>query len=98
MNAKALPPYVDGHRLLEGKSALVTAAAGGGIGYATAKRFAEEGVRALFVSDVHARRLDEAVQRLKDETGLQNIHARVCDVTREDQVQALVDEADTALQ
>ena len=97
MNPQPIPPYVGGHRLLDGKSALVTAAAGGGIGYATARRFAEEGVRALFVSDIHARRLDETVQRLKSETGLQEVHARVCDVTREEQVQALVDEADDVL-
>ncbi len=98
MNPQPVPTYVGGHRLLAGKSALVTASAGGGIGYATAKRFAEEGVRALFMSDVHPRRLDEAVARLKDETGLAAIHARVCDVTQQDQVDALVDEADQVLE
>jgi 3-oxoacyl-[acyl-carrier protein] reductase len=97
MKPQPIPPYVGGHRLLEGKSALVTAAAGGGIGYSTAKRFAEEGVRALFISDVHERRLTEAVARLKAETGLQAIHSRVCDVTKQEQVDALVDEADAVL-
>jgi len=97
MPVQPAPPYVIGHHLLDGKSALVTAAAGGGIGYATAKRFAEEGVRALFVSDLHERRLAEAVAKLKVETGLKQIHARVCDVTVEAQVQALVDEADAVL-
>ncbi|HEX4654635.1 MAG TPA: short chain dehydrogenase, partial [Mycobacteriales bacterium] len=38
-----LPPYPAGHQLLEGKTVLVTAAAGTGIGFATAKRCAEEG-------------------------------------------------------
>ena len=97
MTPQKIPSYVGGHRLLEGKSALVTAAAGGGIGYATAKRFAEEGCRALFISDIHPRRLDEAVTRLRDETRLEAIHSRVCDVTKEDQVQALVDDAEEKL-
>ena len=37
------PTYVSGHGLLEGKNVLVTAAAGTGIGFATAVRSAEEG-------------------------------------------------------
>lgn len=97
MNPQPLPPYVGGHRLLQGKSALVTASAGGGIGFATAKRFAEEGVRALFMSDIHDRRLEEAVAKLKAETGLQDVFSRVCDVTQQDQVDALINEADEAL-
>jgi 3-oxoacyl-[acyl-carrier protein] reductase len=97
MTPQKIPSYVGGHRLLEGKSALVTAAAGGGIGFATAKRFAEEGCRALFISDIHPRRLDEAVARLRDETGLNTIHSLACDVTKEDQVQALVDAAEEKL-
>lgn len=92
-----VPAYVPGHDLLKGKSALVTAAAGGGIGYSTAQRFAEEGVRALMLSDVHPRRLEEAVARLRDETGLDSIYGQVCDVTQEEQVQALVAEAESRL-
>lgn len=92
-----VPAYVPGHDLLKGKSALVTAAAGGGIGYSTAQRFAEEGVRALMLSDVHPRRLEEAVARLREETGLDAIYGQVCDVTQEDQVQALIAEAETRL-
>lgn len=92
-----IPDYVTGHGLLKGRTALVTAAAGGGIGYSTAKRFAEEGVRALMLSDVHPRRLEEAVARLQAETGLQAIYGHVCDVTQEDQVQALVSEAERCL-
>ncbi|CAI8778890.1 SDR family oxidoreductase [Pseudomonas sp. IT-P253] len=92
-----VPAYVPGHDLLKGKSALVTAAAGGGIGYSTAQRFAEEGVRALMLSDVHPRRLEEAVARLREETGLDAIYGQVCDVTQEDQVQALVAEAEARL-
>ena len=92
-----VPAYVPGHGLLKGKSALVTAAAGGGIGYSTAQRFAEEGVRALMLSDVHPRRLEEAVARLREETGLDAIYGQVCDVTQEDQVQALIAEAESRL-
>ena len=68
------PPYVPGHQLLAGKSILITAAAGAGIGYAAAKRCAEEGCRALMISDIHPRRLEEAVERLKAETGLQAVY------------------------
>ncbi len=87
------PAYVSGHHLLDGKTALVTAAAGGGIGFSTARRFIEEGCRALVISDVHPRRLEEAVARLTSETGLHMIRGVVCDVTQQDQVQALADEA-----
>ncbi|WP_419187260.1 SDR family oxidoreductase [Caldimonas tepidiphila] len=91
---KPSPAYVPAHGLLQGKSVLVTAAAGAGIGFAAARRAAEEGARALFVSDVHERRLAEAVEALKRDTGLQAVHGRLCDVSQEAQVQALVDEAE----
>ncbi len=83
------PDYVPAHGLLKGKSVLVTAAAGAGIGYAAAKRAAEEGARALLVSDVHERRLYEAVEALKRDTGLQAVHGQLCDVSRQDQVDAM---------
>lgn len=86
-----LPPdYVPPHGLLKGKSVLITAAAGAGIGFASARRCAEEGCRALVISDVHERRLQEAVETLKRDTGLQAIHGQLCDVSQEDQVQALM--------
>lgn len=94
---KQAPPYVPGHQLLAGKSVLITAAAGAGIGYSAARRSAEEGCRALMISDVHPRRLEEAVERLKAETGLQTIFGQLCDVTVEAQVQALVAAAEDAL-
>ena len=37
------PAYVPGHQLLAGKSVRITAAAGAGIGYAAARRSADEG-------------------------------------------------------
>jgi 3-oxoacyl-[acyl-carrier protein] reductase len=79
--------------VLVGKSVLVTAAAGAGIGFAVAKRAAEEGCRALFISDVHERRLHEAVKAIQTETGLQQVHALLCDVSQEAQVQNLIDNA-----
>ncbi len=84
------PDYVPAHGLLRGKSVLVTAAAGAGIGFAVAKRAAEEGCRALVISDVHERRLAEAVATIRRETGLEAVHGQLCDVAREDQVCALM--------
>jgi 3-oxoacyl-[acyl-carrier protein] reductase len=78
-----------GHQLLAGKTALVTAAAGTGIGYATALRCAEEGAR-LAISDRHERRLAEAAERIEIATGAEPL-AVPCNVTVEDEVQAMVD-------
>ena len=94
---KPAPDYVPAHGLLRGKSVLVTAAAGAGIGFAVAKRAAEEGCRALFISDVHERRLNEAVEAIRKETGLQAVHGQLCDVSQEDQVQSLVNAAHTQM-
>ena len=58
------PPYPQSHQLLAGKRVLVTAAAGAGIGFATAKRCAEEG-GIVIVSDQHEQRLKEAAEQLK---------------------------------
>ena len=63
--------------MLEGKTLLVTAAAGTGIGFATAKRCAEEGAT-VAISDKHERRLAESA----DELG--GVLAVPCDVTNED--------------
>jgi len=83
------PPYVEGHSLLTDTTVVVTAAAGTGIGYAVAKRCIEEGARVL-ISDVHERRLGEAAERLAFETDSPAPPTLVCDVTDEDQVQALI--------
>jgi 3-oxoacyl-[acyl-carrier protein] reductase len=71
--------------LLEGKSVLVTAAAGTGIGFATAKRCAEEGARVV-ISDIHERRLREYAEQLG------GAHAVLANVTSEDDVQRLLAE------
>lgn len=79
------PPYVRGHDLLAGKGVLVTAAAGTGIGFATAQRCAEEGARVV-ISDRHERRLGESAESL----GVPGIP---CDVTRDDEVANLFETA-----
>ncbi|XUL87482.1 SDR family oxidoreductase [Streptomyces galilaeus] len=86
------PAYVPGHGLLKGRTAVVTAAAGAGIGGATARRFLQEGARVL-ISDAHARRLKEYEAELAGEFGAGAITALPCDVTDEAQVQALFDTA-----
>ena len=76
------------HDLLAGKTVVVTAAAGTGIGFATARRAMEEGA-SVVVSDHHERRVNEAADQLAEIWGVRPL-AVVCDVTREDDVQALV--------
>jgi 3-oxoacyl-[acyl-carrier protein] reductase len=87
------PPYVPGHGLLKGKTAIVTAAAGTGIGGATARRLLEEGAKVL-LSDAHERRLGETAAALIKEFGEDNVGRVTCDVTNEDQVQNLFTEAE----
>jgi 3-oxoacyl-[acyl-carrier protein] reductase len=80
-----------GRGLLEGKVVLVTAAAGTGIGSAVAERCVDEGATVV-VSDAHERRLGESVTALSERAGV-DVVGIPCDVTVEDQVQALVDGA-----
>ncbi|MFE2288335.1 SDR family oxidoreductase [Streptomyces sp. NPDC059443] len=82
------PTYVPGHGLLSGRSAVITAAAGAGIGGATARRFLEEGAR-IVISDAHARRLKESEEALAAEFGADRVASLPCDVTDEDQVLSL---------
>ncbi|MFF3321782.1 SDR family oxidoreductase [Streptomyces sp. NPDC002889] len=84
--------YVPGHGLLTGRTAVITAAAGAGIGGASARRFLEEGARIL-ISDAHARRLKETEAALAAEFGPGAVTSLPCDVTDETQVQALFDTA-----
>ena len=72
-----------GHDLLRDKVVVVTAAAGTGIGSSVARRALEEGARVV-VSDWHERRLAATASDL-------GVKAIPCDVTSEEQVQALVD-------
>jgi 3-oxoacyl-[acyl-carrier protein] reductase len=83
------PPPPGGHGLLEGKVVVVTAAAGTGIGSATARRCLEEGA-SVVVSDAHERRLGETAEQLAAEAGdAGRVHALPCDVRDEAQVGAL---------
>ena len=83
-----VPSEPPGRDLLAGKRVVVTAAAGTGIGSAVAKRCLVEGATVL-ISDIHERRLAETADRLEAETGTRPLTAE-CDVTMEDDVQALV--------
>ena len=76
------PVEPPGHGLLEGKVAVVTAAAGTGIGSATARRLLAEGAEVV-VSDAHERRLAETAEELGASLAVP------CDVTVEGQVQGL---------
>ncbi|WP_406175916.1 SDR family oxidoreductase [Streptomyces canus] len=85
------PVYEPGHGLLKGRTAVITAAAGAGIGGATARRFLEEGARVL-ISDAHARRLkDHEAGLAREFEGA--VTSVVCDVTDEAQVRTLFDTA-----
>ncbi|WP_433411862.1 SDR family oxidoreductase [Microtetraspora malaysiensis] len=87
------PPYVPGHGLLRDRVAVVTAAAGTGIGGACARRMLEEGARVV-ISDAHERRLSETQAALEKEFGSGSVTAVPCDVTSEEQVQRLFSEAE----
>ncbi|MFE7764072.1 SDR family oxidoreductase [Streptomyces sp. NPDC057438] len=82
------PTCPPAHALLAGRTAVITAAAGAGIGGATARRFLEGGARVL-ISDAHTRRLKEFRAELTAEFGKESVTAVPCDVTDDDQVRAL---------
>ena len=83
------------HGLLQGRSVLVTGAAGTGIGFATARRCAEEGAR-LAISGRNEERLAAAADKLEALTGQRPVAIR-CDITVEADVQHLIETAATEL-
>jgi 3-oxoacyl-[acyl-carrier protein] reductase len=89
------PAYPPARNLLAGKNVLVTAAAGTGIGFAVARRCAEEGA-SVMISDIHERRLGEAAAEIEKVTGLPTPTA-LCNVTRQEDVDALWASAEQAL-
>ena len=89
------PSYPTPLGMLKGKTVVVTAAAGTGIGFAAAKRAAEEGARVL-ISDYHERRLGEAADRIAADVGTRPFTC-ICDVTSQSQVDALHDAAQREL-
>lgn len=86
-----IPAYPKSRDLLAQKKVVVTAAAGTGIGFAAARRAAEEGAE-LLISDIHVRRLEAAAKAIAEATG-QFPETFLCDVTEQDQVEKLRDEA-----
>jgi len=86
--SKTVPHYVEGHDLLAGKTVLITAAAGTGIGFATARRCVEEGARVM-ISDIHERRLGEAVDELEKLSGVRPA-SQLCNVSDDGDVRALI--------
>lgn len=84
----APPPQEPGHALLAGRTAVVTAAAGTGIGGATARRFLEEGA-SVVLGDAHTGRVEESAAALAREFGTARVAGLPCDVTDEKQVEAL---------
>ena len=82
------PIYPEARDLLKGKAVIITAAAGSGIGFATAKRCAEEGAKVL-LSDTHEKRLSTSVASLHSENF--EAYGLPCDVTNEKEVQSLID-------
>ncbi|MCB9727268.1 MAG: SDR family oxidoreductase [Deltaproteobacteria bacterium] len=90
----APPPYPEPRGLLRGKRVVITAAAGGGIGFAVARRCVEEGATVV-ISDIHERRLGEAADALEALGGARPLALR-CDVTRQAEVDALFAAAEQA--
>ncbi len=90
------PVYPPPRGLLKGQTVVITAAAGTGIGFAAAKRAAEEGA-SILISDFHERRLGEAADRIAAEAGCARPATFVCDVTVQEQVDGLRDAALGAL-
>lgn len=84
------PSYPEPRGLLRGKTVVITAAAGTGIGFSAAKRAVEEGATVL-ISDAHERRMNEAADRLVDELGCTRPATCQCDVTAQVQIDALLE-------
>ncbi|MCK0520178.1 SDR family oxidoreductase [Williamsia sp. DF01-3] len=90
------PEEIPGHGLLAGRKVMVTAAAGTGIGFASARRALAEGADVL-VSDWHERRLGETVDKLKGEFADQTVASVVCNVQKTSEVNALIESAASEL-
>lgn len=91
------------HGLLRGKRVAITAAAGTGIGAATAQRLLDEGA-SVALSDRHEGRLRETAARLRDALARdgdaradRRVAAFPCDVASSADVERFVDEAGAAL-
>jgi 3-oxoacyl-[acyl-carrier protein] reductase len=85
------PKYPEGRNLFQDKNILITAAAGSGIGFSTAKRFLEEGAN-IFISDIHQGRLDEAIDNLRN-LNLGKVNGCLCNVTNDEEIDSMFTEA-----
>ncbi|MBP5612342.1 MAG: SDR family NAD(P)-dependent oxidoreductase, partial [Bacteroidales bacterium] len=74
---------------LEGKNAWITGASYG-IGFNIAKAFAAAGISQIIFNDINQDLVNRGLAAYK-EAGIANVHGYVCDVTKEDQVKALVE-------
>ena len=74
---------------LEGKNAWITGAAYG-IGFNIAKAFVAAGAKNIIFNDRHQSTLDLGLANYQ-ESGIKNVHGYICDVTKEDDVKALVE-------
>ena len=83
------PAETPGHGLLAGRQAVVTAAAGTGIGFSTARRILLEGGDVL-ISDWHERRLGEARAKLAEEFPERTVAQLTCNVQETAEVDALI--------
>jgi 3-oxoacyl-[acyl-carrier protein] reductase len=86
------PANPPGRDLLAGKVVVITAAAGTGIGSAVARRCLAEGAQVM-LSDQHERRLattQASLAELAAPHGSERVAAQPCDVTDEQQVEALM--------
>ena len=92
--SRTVPAYVPGHQLLSGRTVLLTAAAGAGIGFAAAKKSLEEGATCLVISDIHEGRLAQAVETLQAVAPEAQVAGVLANVTDESAVQQLVAEAE----
>ncbi len=73
---------------LKGKVALLTAAAGAGIGQATARAVAKEGAHVV-VTDAHPKRPMAVAETIAKEFGVEAL-GMPCDVNQKDQIQAVL--------
>jgi 3-oxoacyl-[acyl-carrier protein] reductase len=82
------PAYPQPRGLLKGRTVVITAAAGAGIGFSAAKRCVEEGARVV-ISDIHDKRLAKAAAALSELAGFAVPGVR-CNVTVQEDVDALM--------
>jgi 3-oxoacyl-[acyl-carrier protein] reductase len=73
---------------LSGRVALLTAAAGAGIGHATARMMAKEGAR-IVVTDIHHKRSRAVAQAIQNEFGVEALGLS-CDVTKREEIENVV--------